>query len=306
MRRLLPLAATAAVVLLPASSARAAVLRCNHTTGKELAHSSVVKVYKVKVRGSTSSRYYGCARPRGTVAPLTKPFKGGAVKLVAAKAAYVAFTRTLGGQDTVSVVDARTGRQQHGLYPPNVEFDTDPSTPQIGKVRLNSAGEAAISYIGLGSGSSTDSTTYIYAFDRNGDEQLLDSGPSRKLPPASVRLARETVTWTHDGTAHAVKIGEVALTVTAAQGTLAAGDVTTSPEGGLACHVAQPGLAGTCLGFFAPNTRVLVTATGAATSTVTIAGACSAVHAPVPGQATSVATCLVLMSRARRVTVGFN
>ncbi len=305
MQRLLLTFATAAAVLLSSGSAHAAGLRCNHTHGTELAHSTVVKVYKVKVKGTTS-RYYGCARPRGLVTALTKPFKGGAVRLVAAKAAYVAFTRTLGGQQTISVVDARTGRQQHGLYPPDIEFDTDPATPQIGKVRLNAQGELAVTYIGLGDGSTTDSTTYVYAFDRRGDEQLLDSGPSRDLPPASVQLTGEAVSWTHSGTAHTVKIGEVALTVSAAGTNLTAGDVTTSPEGGLACHVSQQGLAGTCLGFFTPNTQVTVTATGPANSTVTISGACSAVHAPVAGQATSVATCQVSMTKARAVSVGFN
>lgn len=307
MRRLLLIwtATALAVALVPAAGAEAAGLRCNHTRGKELARSAVVKVYKVK-QSRTVFRYYGCARPSGLVAPLTKPFKANAVKLVASKAAYVAFTRTLSGQQTISVVDARTGRQRHGLYPPRIEFDTDPATPQIGRVRLNTKGELAVSYVGLGSGSSTDSTTYIYAFDQNGNEQLLDSGPSRTLPPSSVRLVNEAVSWTHAGTTHTVKLGEVSLTVTASKGTLTSGDVTTAPAGGLACHVAQQTLAGTCIGFYPPNTRVRVIATGAASSTVTISGACAAVHAPVAGQATSVATCEVDMSRARKVTVGFN
>lgn len=302
MRLPLLLTVTAAVALLPAGAAQAAQ-RCNKTHGKELAHSSVVKVYKLTV--GSSFRYYGCAKPRGPVTALTKPFKGRAVKLVAAKAAYVAFTRRIRTQDTVSVVDARTGRQQHGLYPPNVEFDTDPATPQIGKVRLNDSGEVAVSYNGLGSGNSTGSTTYIYAFDQNGNEQLLDSGPSSALPPSSIRLAGKAVSWIHDGATHTVKLGQVSLTVTAASGVVTAGDVTTSPEGGLACHVAQLGLSGTCIGFYPPNARVTVTATGAANTTASISGACAAVHAPVAGQATSVATCEVTMSQARTVSVRF-
>ena len=42
------------------------------THGTELAHSAVVKVYKVKT-GSTY-RYFGCARPRGPVIALTSRF----------------------------------------------------------------------------------------------------------------------------------------------------------------------------------------------------------------------------------------
>ena len=33
----------------------------------------------------------------------------------------------------------------------------------------------------------TGSTTYVYAFDQNGNEQLLDSGASKTLPPSSIR-----------------------------------------------------------------------------------------------------------------------
>lgn len=295
----------AAAVLVPAAGAHAASpLRCNRTHGSELAHSTSVKVYKVKQAKSTY-RYYGCARPRGPVAPLTKTFKGSQVKLVAAKGAYVAFTRTIHGQDTISVVDARTARQHHGLYPPyDIEFDTDPATPQIGAARLNTRGELAVSYVGLGDGSSTDSTTYIYAFDTAGDEQLLDSGPSAKLPPRSIHLSGETVRWTHDAVTRKATIGEVSLNVTGGGG-LMSGDVTTSPEGGIACHVTQTSLAGTCVGSFAPSTRVRVVATGPANSTVSIGGGCSAVHAPVAGQSTSVATCLVSLSRARTVKVTF-
>ena len=298
----LPLLLAAALVLLPAGAAQAGQ-RCDRTHGQELAHSAIVKVYKLKV--GSSFRYYGCARPRGPVTALTKPFKDKAVKLVAAKAAYVAFTRRITTQDTVSVVDARTGRQKHGLFPPSIEFDTDPATPQIGRVRLNDSGEVAVSYNGLGGGNSTGSTTYIYAFDASGNEQLLDSGPARALPPSSLRLTGKVVSWIHDGVKRNVKLGEVSLTVTAASGVVTSGDVTTAPEGGLACHVAEAGLSGTCIGFYSPNARVTVTATGAANTTVSISGACAAVHAPVAGQATSVATCEVTMARARTVSVRF-
>ena len=124
-----------------------------------------------------------------------------------------------------------------------------------------------MSYIGLGDGASTDSTVYIYAFDRGYDEQLLDSGTSSKLIAKSIKLSGEDVSWTHDGATRTAKIGEVPLSVTSGGGPLA-GDVTTSPEGGIACHVAPAGLTGTCIGSFAPDDRVTVTATGAPNATV--------------------------------------
>ena len=299
------LAALAGALLLPAADAAAATAkRCDRTHGTELAHSAVVKVYKVKT--GPSYRYYGCAKPRGPVVALTKPFKGKDVKLVAAKGAYVAFTRTISGQDTIAVVDARTGKKRHGLYPPEeIEFDVDPRTPQIGAARVNTRGELVVSYIGLGDGSSTDSTVYIYAFDLDYHDQLLDSGTSSKLSAKSIKLSGKNVSWTHDGVQRSAKIGEYALSVTSGGGPTA-GDVTTSPEGGIACHVAPAGLTGTCTGSFAPNDYVTVTATGAKTATVTISGGCSAVHAPVAGQASSVATCKVTMNRAKSVKVTFS
>jgi hypothetical protein len=301
MRRLLLLSVTALV--LPASSAPAALTRCNRTHGAELAHSAVVKVYKV--RTGAAYRFYGCARPRGPVVALTRPFGGSQVKLVAARGAYVAFTRTISGRDTIAVVDARTGRKRHGLYPPNdIEFDIDPSTPQIAAARVNAKGELVVSYIGLGEGASTDSTVYVYAFDNHYNEQLLDSGPSSKLGARSIRLSGEDVSWTHDGVKRTAQIGQVPLSVTSGGGPLA-GDVTTSPEGAIACHVAAAGLTGNCVGSFSPNAYVTVTATAAPTATVTISGGCSAVHAPVAGQASSVATCSMRMSSAKSVKVTF-
>ncbi|HVF79611.1 MAG TPA: hypothetical protein VNA28_15045 [Solirubrobacteraceae bacterium] len=291
-------------LLLSAADARAATTRCNQTRGTELAHSAVVKVYKVKTGGSY--RFYGCARPRGPVVALTQPFKGTAVKLVAAKGAYVAFTRTIAGRDTIAVVDARTGKKRHGLYPPrDIEFDIDASTTQIGAARVNARGELVVSYIGLGDGGTTDSTVYIYAFDRNYNEQLLDSGTSSKLEAKSIKLSGDVVTWRHDGATRSAKIGEVSLIVTSGGGPLA-GDVTTSPEGGIACHIAPTGLTGNCVGSFDPNAYVTVTAKGAPSATVTISGGCSAVHAPVAGQASSVATCNVRLSRAKSVKVSFS
>lgn len=293
----------AGALLLPAAGASAAAKRCNQTRGAELAHSAVVKVYKVRTAGSY--RFYGCAKPRGPVIALTQPFAGKAVKLVAAKGAYVAFTRTISGRDTIAVVDARTGKKRHGLYPPgDIEFDIDPSTAQIGAARVNARGELVVSYIGLGDGSSTDSTVYIYAFDRNYNEQLLDSGTSSKLKARSIKLSGDVVTWTHDGATRSARIGEVSLNVTSGGGPLA-GDVTTSPEGAIACHVAPAGLTGNCVGSFQPNAYVTVKATGAPNATVTISGACSAVHAPVAGQASSVATCDVRLSSAKSVKVTF-
>ena len=301
-RHALLLAAIGAL-LLPAADAAVAAKRCNRTHGTELAHSKVVKVYKVKT--ATSYRFYGCAKPRGPVVALTQPFRGKAVKLVAAKGAYAAFTRTISGRDTISVVDARTGKKRHGLYPPSdIEFDIDPSTPQIGAARVNTKGELVVSYIGLGDGGSTDSTVYIYAFDKGYNEQLLDSGTSSKLIAKSIQLDGEDVSWTHDGATRTAKIGEVSLSVTSGGGPLA-GDVTTSPEGGVACHVATAGVTGNCVGSFAPNAIVTVTATGAPNATVTISGGCSAVHAPVAGQASSVATCEVRMNSAKSVRVTF-
>ncbi|MGH2897596.1 MAG: hypothetical protein ACRDMZ_02905, partial [Solirubrobacteraceae bacterium] len=205
------LVALAAPLLLPAANAAAAgPTRCNATHGTELAHSSVVKVFKVK--NGSSYRYYGCARSRGPVVALTKPFKGTAVKLVAARGAYVAFTRTIRGQDTIAVVDARTGKKRHGLYPPReIEFDIDPRTSQIGAARVNTKGELVVSYIGLGDGASIDSTVYIYAFDKNYNEQLLDSGTSSKLAAKSMKLDGENVSWSHGGATRTAKIGEVSL-----------------------------------------------------------------------------------------------
>jgi hypothetical protein len=298
------LVAVVGASLLPAAGASAAAKRCNQTHGAELAHSAVVKVYKVKT--GTSYRFFGCAKPRGPVVALTQPFRGSQVKLVAAKGAYVAFTRTISGRDTIAVVDARTGKKRHGLYPPGaIEFDIDSQTPQIGAARINTEGELVVSYIGLGDGSSTDSTIYIYAFDKNYHEQLLDSGTSSKLDAKSIRLSGRDVSWTHDGVKRTAKIGAVPLSITGGGGALA-GDVTTSPEGGIACHVAGAALTGTCVGSFAPNDYVTVTATGAPNATVTISGACSAVHAPVAGQASSVAKCSVSMNAAKAVKVTFS
>lgn len=298
-------AAAAALILLPAAGADAANrTRCNTTHGVELAHSTIVKVYKVKT--GTSYRYYGCAKPSGPVYPLTKSFKGTQVRLLAAKAAYVAFTRTISGDDTISVVDARTGRQQHGLYTPDdIEFDADPQTPQIGAVRLNDKGELAVAYLGLGAGNSTDSRTYIYAFDASYDSQLLDSGPTKDIPPKSLKLTGETISWTHTGVARSAKIGAFTLTVTSGSGPGAgAGDVTTTPDAGIACHLgAMTTATGTCVGSFAPNTTVTLTAIGPATSTVTLSGGCSEVHAPQPGQTTSVVTCQIRMDRNQSVKV---
>lgn len=303
LRRAL-LVALAGALLLPATDAGAAAERCNATHGTELAHSAVVKVYKVK--SGATYRYFGCARPSGPVIALTQPFRGNQVKLVAAKGAYVAFTRTISGRDTIAVVDARTGKKRHGLYPPGgIEFDIDSKTPQIAAARVNTQGELVVSYVGLGDGASTDSTIYIYAFDRNYHEQLLDSGTSSRLDATSIRLSGRDVSWTHDGVKRAAKIGEVSLSVTGGGGPTA-GDVTTSPEGGIACHVAMAGLTGTCVGSFEPNDYVTVTATGPKTATVTIGGACSAVHAPVAGQASSVATCSVRMNAAKAVKVTFS
>jgi len=294
----------AGLLLLPAGGASAAAKRCNQTRGAELAHSAVVKVYKV--RTGSSYRFYGCAKARGPVVALTQPFRGKAVRLVAAKGAYVAFTRTIRGKDTIAVVDARTGKKRHGLYPPgDIEFDIDPSTTQIGAARVNAKGELVVSYIGLGDGSTTDSTVFIYAFDRNYNEQLLDTGTSSKLAARSIRLNGDVVSWTHDGATRIAKIGAVSLSVTSGGGPLA-GDVATSPEGAIACHVAPTGLTGNCVGSFAPNAFVTVTAKGAPNATVTISGGCSAVHAPVAGQASSVATCNVRLSSAKTVKVTFS
>ncbi len=292
-------------MLLPTANAAAAnPTRCNKTRGAELARSTVVKVYKVRTAGSY--RYFGCAKPRGPVVALTQPFKGNAVKLVAAKGAYVAFTRTIRGKDTIAVVDARTGKKRHGLYPPgDIEFDIDPATPQIGAARVNTQGELVVSYIGLGDGSSTDATIYIYAFDKRYSEQLLDSGTSSKLEAKSIKLSGEDVSWTHDAVTRTAKIGEVPLSIVGGGGPTA-GDVSTSPEGGIACHVAMAGLTGVCVGSFAPNANVTVTAKGAPTATVTISGGCSAVHAPVAGQASSVATCTLTMNAAKSVKVTFS
>jgi hypothetical protein len=303
LRCALLLALVGALLLPTAQAASAKTKRCNTTHGTELAHSAVVKVYKVKT--GSSYRFFGCARPRGPVVALTQPFRGNAVKLVAAKGAYVAFTRTISGRGTIAVVDARTGKKRHGLYPPDaIEFDIDPATPQIAAARVNTEGELVVSYIGLGDGSSTDSTIYIYAFDKNYHEQLLDSGPSSKLIAQSIKISGKDVSWTHDGVLRTAKIGEVPLTITSGGGPTA-GDVTTT-EGSIACHIATAVLTGTCVASFAPNDYVVVFAKGAATATVTISGACSAVHTPAVGEASSIATCAVSMNSAKSVKVTFS
>lgn len=293
-----------AVVVLHVADAGAAAKRCNQTRGSELAHSAVVKVYKVRV--GSSYRFFGCAKPSGPIVALTQPFKGNAVKLVSAKGAYVAFTRTIRGRDTIATVDARTGRKRRGLFPPgDIEFDIDPRTPQIAAARVNARGELVVSYVGLGEGATRDSNIHIYAFDRTYHEQLLDSGPSSKLLAKSIKLRGRDVSWTHGGMTRTARIGEVSLSVGGGGGATE-GTVTTSPEGGIACRVAPLGLTGICVGSFEVSSPVQVVATGAASATVTISGACSAVHAPVAGQATSVATCSVFLDRSKSVKVTFS
>ncbi|WP_354700252.1 hypothetical protein DSM112329_00518 [Paraconexibacter sp. AEG42_29] len=302
---LLPLAAIAATALIPAS-ASAKVTRCDGTRGVELAKSKIVKIYKVK-QGS-KNRYYGCAKPRGPVIALTQTFTGNQVKMVAAKGAYAAFTRTISGSDTISVVDARTGKKKKGLFPPSsIEFDIDNQTPQIGAARINDKGALVVAYSGLGDGQSTDSQTYIYGFDADGagyDQQFLDSGTSSKVPPKSIKLSGDVVTWTNSGKTRTAKLDQNGLSIVSGGGLLE-GDVTTTPAGGIACHITKLTEVGSCVGAFAPSSKVTVTATGPANSTVTITGACTASHAPVPGEATSVATCEVTMSDEREVKVTF-
>jgi hypothetical protein len=306
MRRLLiPLSLLACLALLPAVSADAATLRCKKTHGTELAHSTVVKIYKVKA-GPTSKKYrfFGCAKPNGVVTPLTESFTGSDVKMVAAKGAFAAFTRTISKQDTIAVVDARTGKKRHGLFPPgNIDFDIDPRTPQIGAARINAQGELVVAYVGLGDGSSTDSTTYIYAFDNGGggyyDEgQLLDSGTSSKLKPSSIKLDGEDVTWTHDGAARSAKIGQVPLSILFDSASTGAGDVTAA--NGISCHLTSDSLAGNCVGSFDSGATVTITAHSATGSgTVTISGGCSASQ-------TSTASCDVKVARASSVKVKFS
>ena len=127
---------------------------------------------------------------------------------MAAKGAYVAFTRTIRGKATIASVDARTGRKRRGLFPPAaIEFDVDPRTPQIVAARVNTAGELVVSYAGLGEGDTTDATIHIYAFDRTYHEQLLDSGPSSKLLARSIRLKGRDVSCTHSGMTRTARIG---------------------------------------------------------------------------------------------------
>lgn len=297
MRKLLilPLAAAA---LMPAADASAAQKRCNQTHGTELAHSKVVKVYKVKT--GSSFRFYGCAKPKGPVVALTQTFKGNDVKLVAAKGAFVAFTRTIGKQDTIAVVDARTGKKRHGLYPPyNIEFDVDPDTPQIGAARINEQGDLVVSYIGLGDGSSTADTVYIYAFDDStgyDEGQLLDSGSSAQLQAKSIKLTGDDVTWTHGGKARSATIGQVPLSIVPDGAGTKEGDVTAS--GGISCHLTKDAFSGNCVGSFDSGDTVTITAKGPAGSTVTLSGGCSASQ-------TQTATCDVKLTKATTVKVKF-
>jgi hypothetical protein len=296
-------ALVAFAVAFSAADARAAPLRCNKTHGRELAHSSVVKVFKVKQ--GRYFRFYGCARPRGPVVALTQRFKGNEVKLVAAKAAYVAFTRTIRSSDTIAVVDARTGRKRHGLFPPyGIEFDIDPATPQIGIARINDKGELVVAYVGLGEGSSTDSMIHLYAFDERGHEQLLDRGPSSKLPMKSVKLTGEDVSWLHDGVTRTARIGSVPLAVTAGRG-LASGTVTTQPDVGIACNIGPAGATGSCVGSFDPQMNVTVSAIAPPGTRVAIRGACSATYVPVTDTLPASAGCSVFMSGPQSVEVTF-
>ena len=293
----------ACVAALPAASARAAPLRCDKTHGRELAHSSVVKVYKVKQ--GKYFRFYGCARPRGPVVALTQRFKGNEVKLVASKAAFVAFTRTIRGSDTIAVVDARTGRKRHGLFPPGgIEFDIDPATPQIGLARINDKGELVVAYVGLGDGTTTDSTIHLYAFDQAGDQQLLDRGPSSKLLMRSVRLNGEDVSWLHDGVMRTAKIGSVPLSVTAGHGT-GTGTVTTHPDAGITCSIGPAGASGSCVGSFQPGMGVTVFASAAPGTRVTIRGACNATYVPIGDNLPASAACPVSMGGPQTVEVTF-
>ena len=281
----------------------AAALRCDKTHGTEPSHSSVVKVFKVKQ--GKNFRFYGCARPRGPVVALTQRFTGNQVKLVAAKAAYVAFTRVIRGSDTIAVVDARTGRKRHGLFPPGgIEFDIDRATPQIGIARINETGELVVAYVGLGDGSSRDSMIHLYAFDRVGHQQLLDRGPSSKLLMKSVRLNGENVTWLHDGVTRTARVGSVPLSVTTGSGT-ASGTVTTEPDVGIACGIGPAGVSGSCIGSFDPQAMVSVHAIAAANTRVTIRGACNATYVPVTANLPASASCVVNMSGPQSVEVTF-
>jgi hypothetical protein len=293
----------ACVVALPMADARAAPLRCDKTHGRELSHSSVVKVYKVKQ--GTNFRFYGCARPRGPVVALTQRFKGNEVKLVAAKAAYVAFTRTIRGSDTIAVVDARTARKRHGLFPPyGIEFDIDSATPQIGLARINEKGELVVAYVGLGDGTTTDSMIHLYAFDQAGHQQLLDRGASSKLPMKSLRLSGEDVSWLHDGVTRTARIGSVPLAVTSGQG-LGSGTVTTQPDVGITCSITPGGVSGSCVGSFEPGVGATVFASAAAGTRVTIRGACSATYVPVMSGLPSSTSCPVFMGGPQSVEVTF-
>ncbi len=293
----------ACVAVLPVADARAAPLRCDKTHGRELAHSSVVKVYKVKQ--GKAFRFYGCARPHGPVVALTQKFTGNQVKLVAAKAAYVAFTRTIRGSDTIAVVDARTGRKRHGLFPPGgIEFDIDRATPQIGLARINDKGELVVAYVGLGDGTSRDSTIHLYAFDQAGHQQLLDRGPSSKLPMKSVRLSGEDVSWLHDGVTRTARVGSVPLSVTTGSGP-ASGTVTTEPDVGIACSIGPTGASGICIGSFDPQASVGVHAIAATNTRVTIRGACNATYVPVMTNLPAGASCIVNMGGPQSVEVTF-
>jgi hypothetical protein len=303
MRRIvLPLLAVA--VLVPTADAGAsAPLRCNKTHGTELAHNKVVKVYKV--RSGKTYRFFGCARPTGPVVALTQKFTGNQVKLVASAGAYVAFTRRIRSSDTISVVDARTGRKRHGLYPPGgIEFDIDPATPQIGAARVNTRGELVVAYVGLGGGATTEPTIYFYAFDTRGFQQLLDRGSSSAMPVRSLKLSGEDISWTHDGIARTAKIGSVPLSIVSGDGP-GSGAVTTTPDVGIACRITSGGATGLCIGSFSPGEGATVTATAAPGTPVAIRGACNATHVPIVGEASSTAQCNVIMGGPQTATVTF-
>ena len=308
MRRLL-LVPLAGLVLLPTAGAHAAVLKlkCNKTHGVELAHSSIVKVYKVKVAKSSKFEYVGCAKPSGPVVTLTHPFTQNKVKMVAHLGAYVAFTRTIEDTDTISVVDARTGRQKQAIFAPdNIDFDVDPDTPEVAAVTLNLKGEAAVVYAGLASGGTTGSNNYVYAYD--------GSRRGRAVPRLRLELdAARQLAEAQRGDGHLDARRQEALGHDRRgqpRGHSRQGELVGQRHDGAQRRHRLPRRADGAVW----HVRRLVRAehrshghaTGSATSTVTITGGCSAVHAPVAGQTSSVATCTVRLNSPKRVTVTFS
>ena len=184
-----------------------------------------------------------------------------------------------------------------------IEFDIDPATPQIAAARINLKGELVVAYAGLGEGGTTDATMHLYAFDSRGFQQLLDRGPSSKLPVKSVKLNGEDVSWTHDGITRTAKIGVVLEHHRRRRPGFRHGHHVARRRHRLPDRTRRR--RGALHRLLDPGAGAIVTATAPPGTPVTISGACTATHVPVVGEPSSTAQCNVLMSGPQTANVTF-